>query len=319
MVLQKRYVYCPGGPLMDCHAATLVELADGTLLCAWYAAEGPDTAIYGARLAPGDREWREWNVLTDTPGFSDGNPVLLRDNHNRLWLFFVTRFGDRWDTCQVKFCHSLDAGQSWGDPYLLRADWGWMTGCKPLLRPDGTILLPLYAERGGAFVLRTEDGGMHWEMSQVVQNRTGVIQPSIAPLSHGRLLMLLRTCEKARGTIWQAFSGDDGRTWSNPERTALPNPGARIDLIRLHSGRMALAFNDSSEARTPLTVALSEDEGRTWPVRLDLEVGNREYSYPTLLQTRDNLLHIVYTCYHTHIAHLTCDEAYILAHGRIVP
>jgi predicted neuraminidase len=59
-----------------------------------------------------------------------------------------------------------------------------------------------------------------------------------------------------------------------------------------------------------MTLALSADGGRTWPVRRDLDVGdghcltnnsrdrlNRELSYPTIRQTPDGTLHIAYT-YH---------------------
>ena len=60
--------------------------------------------------------------------------------------------------------------------------------------------------------------------------------------------------------------------------------------------------------RAPMTLAISADEGRTWPMRRDLEVGdgycmtnnskdrlNREFSYPSICQTADGLLHITYT------------------------
>jgi NAD(P)-dependent dehydrogenase (short-subunit alcohol dehydrogenase family) len=57
-----------------------------------------------------------------------------------------------------------------------------------------------------------------------------------------------------------------------------------------------------------MTLAISEDEGRTWPHRRNLEVGdgycmtnnskeglNREFSYPSIRQTPDRRLHITYT------------------------
>ena len=57
-----------------------------------------------------------------------------------------------------------------------------------------------------------------------------------------------------------------------------------------------------------MTLAISADEGRTWPHRRDLEVGdgycmtnnskeglNREFSYPSIRQTADGQLCITYT------------------------
>jgi predicted neuraminidase len=96
----------------------------------------------------------------------------------------------------------------------------------------------------------------------------------------------------------------------------LPNPNSRLDLTRLASGRLALAFNAAANARSPLTLALSEDDGATWPWRFDVETGDAEYSYPALIQSQDNLLHLVYTWRRTHIAHISCDEDWIIAHSQ---
>jgi predicted neuraminidase len=321
MEFMKRFVHHPDTDLPQCHAATIAQLEEGTLVCAWYAGayeKARDVAVYGATLSPGAARWSDRRLFADTPDFSEGNPLLFRDASDRLWLFYVTMMGDRWDTCQVKYCHSLDGGRTWGESIFLRADWGWMTGCKPLMGGQGEILLPLYEENGAAFVLRSEDGGMHWESSKIVENETGVIQPTLALLSDGRLLMYLRTYEPAGGTIWQSVSEDEGRTWSALTRVGLPNPNSRVDLVALASGRMVLAFNDTGSGRTPLTLGLSEDNGETWPYRLDVETEPGEYSYPAIIQASDGLLHLVYTWQRTHIAHVVCDEAYVMAQGRRV-
>lgn len=55
-------------------------------------------------------------------------------------------------------------------------------------------------------------------------------------------------------------------------------------------------------------MAISEDGGRSWPVRRNLEVGdgyclsnnsreglNREFSYPSIHQTQDGALYLAYT------------------------
>ena len=80
--------------------------------------------------------------------------------------------------------------------------------------------------------------------------------------------------------------------------------------------------------RAPLRVALSPDEGRTWPVRRDLEVGdgfcmtnnsrdalNREFSYPSICQGPDGLIHISYTYHRKSIKYLRVDEDWIAGHG----
>jgi predicted neuraminidase len=58
--------------------------------------------------------------------------------------------------------------------------------------------------------------------------------------------------------------------------------------------------------RYPLTVALSEDQGLTWPYRRHVDPGdgfcgeaneqlNRRCAYPAILQTADGAIHIAYS------------------------
>ena len=63
-------------------------------------------------------------------------------------------------------------------------------------------------------------------------------------------------------------------------------------------------------------LALSEDDGVTWPIRAHVETEPGEFSYPALIQSRDGLLHLAYTYRRTHIAHVACDEAWLFDAGR---
>src|SRR5689334_10665660 len=108
MEYHKRFAHSPSAMLPQCHAATLVERGDGGLVCAWYAGtyeRAKDVAIYGAILMPEATAWSERRVFVDTPGLSEGNPILFEFPEGRLWLFYVTMLGERWDTCQVKYTH----------------------------------------------------------------------------------------------------------------------------------------------------------------------------------------------------------------------
>ena len=76
--------------------------------------------------------------------------------------------------------------------------------------------------------------------------------------------------------------------------------------------------------RAPMTLAISEDGGRTWPFKRNLEVGdgycmtnnselqlNREYSYPSIKQTEDGVLHIAYTFYRQKIRYARVREDWV--------
>jgi predicted neuraminidase len=132
------------------------------------------------------------------------------------------------------------------------------------------------------------------------------------PLPDGRLLAFLRTGGPG-GSIWRTTSGDSGISWAPPEPTALPNPNAGLDLLRLASGALVLAFDNSRRRRTPLCIALSDDDGRTWPHLQTLEHDDGEFSYPTLIEHPRGRIHGVYTWRRQTIRHFECDEAWLRA------
>ena len=117
-----QFVSLPGGKIKFSHGSTIVELTDGTLFCAWYGGsreKGDDVAIYSSRLKKKTRSWSKARVIVDTPGKSEGNPVLFLDNKNVLWLFYQTMYGSGdgptkqgtgWTTCKVKAITSTDGG-----------------------------------------------------------------------------------------------------------------------------------------------------------------------------------------------------------------
>ncbi len=59
-----------------------------------------------------------------------------------------------------------------------------------------------------------------------------------------------------------------------------------------------LVYNDTDSGRHQLAVALSEDEGKTWPWKRYLDKSdarNGSYSYPTLIQASNGTLHATYS------------------------
>ena len=85
------------------------------------------------------------------------------------------------------------------------------------------------------------------------------------------------------GYIVRSESHDGGWTWSEGKDSAFPNPNAAVDFLKLKSGRLLLVYNHSMNRRTPLTVALSSDQDRTWPVRRNLREGRQRLRLPDRL------------------------------------
>jgi len=76
-----------------------------------------------------------------------------------------------------------------------------------------------------------------------------------------------------------------------------------MDAVELRSGRIVIVYNDSKSARTPLSVSVSNDGGKTWRKMLDLETEFAEFSYPSVIESSDGDIHIVYTWKRRRIKH----------------
>lgn len=327
-VLRKGPVFeqLPARPMAHC--ATLTVLPDGSLLTAWFGGAyetATDVVILASRRKSPDDGWSSPKVIAEVPGHALGQPVFLVRPEGELCLFFVvitnpepppasTSFNmlppmAAWTGAEPYRQRSFDGGETWESPEHLLDYPGLMFRSRPLVLP-GRIIVPMYDENTWeSRMLISDDDGRSWRLTDPIVSPEGNIHASLVKLSDGRLLAYLRTGGKG-GFIWRTESLDDGETWASPLPTSLPNPNSGIDLLRLHSGRLALAFNNSDRWRTPLCVALAEEDER-WQWMQTLEDAHAEFSYPTLAQTDDGRIHIVYTYRREHIHYACFTEAWL--------
>ena len=128
------------------------------------------------------------------------------------------------------------------------------------------------------------------------------------PHNLSRLIRAFRFKRSGQGRLWQTWSNDSGITWSPLSLSELPNPNAGTDAVTLADGRHLLVYNHTTEGRSPLNVAISED-GKAWQAALVLENEPGEYSYPAVIQSTDGLVHITYTWKGERIKHVVIDPA----------
>jgi sialidase-1 len=115
----------------------------------------------------------------------------------------------------------------------------------------------------------------------------------------GALLLNMRNAAKA-GRRAQSISRDGGQTWTAPEYpTELVEPGCQASLLRYNwpqaqeAGRI-LFSNPASPRRRDLTVRISLDDGKTWPVSRTLHEGPAAYSCLAVLP--DKTIGCLYEC-----------------------
>ncbi len=299
-------------PFEQCHASTILELPDGKLLSAWFGGkrEGDPSVEIWMSAKPKGGAWSAPEAMTHFPEVPTWNPVLFRDAGGKVWLFF--KVGPDVQTWIAGYRTSTDEAKTWSEVGYLPAGLLGPIRSKPITLSDGAILAPTSVEAyqtWTAWMDRSTDGGKTWSIhGPLVFDgvRKGLIQPTIWETKDGRVRALMRST-RTIGAIVEATSHDGGRTWGPATKTSLPNPDAGIDAVKMTDGRVALVFNDTATARTPLNLTFSDDDGKTWGTHYVLEDEPGEYSYPAVIQGRDGNLQITYTWKRIRIKHVVIN------------
>lgn len=97
---------------------------------------------------------------------------------------------------------------------------------------------------------------------------------------------------------------------------ALPNPNSGIDAVSLQDGRQLLVYNPLNagkewwEGRSVLKVTVSAD-GRNWKEICTLEDHKTgEYSYPAIIQDKEEAVQITYTGERKQIQYVRLDPVF---------
>jgi predicted neuraminidase len=308
------------------HAANLLELKNGDVLCVWFSGtwEGQSgVGIVVSRRPHGSRNWGAPALIDRQAGASYQNPVLFQEPDGTIDLYHSTQQADAGEAnAHVLHLVSKDNGVTWTQPALLFGEPGAFTRHPVVILKDGSWLLPLtYIAAAGigkgpetdfSVAEISQDQGVTWTEC-VMAGTQGRIQPSIVSLAPGHLLAFFRS--RASDFIYRSTSSD-GCIWSPATATILPNNNASVQAFRLRDGHVVMAFDNSSKSsangglRKPLSVALSLDGGNTWPYARDIEEGRpgyglaeqtpkepgrEEYSYPSIMGTRKGEILVAYT------------------------
>ena len=180
----------------------------------------------------------------------------------------------------------------------VKRQMGWMPRTHPLTLATGRILLPLYSDGFNISLMAiSDDMGETWRASQPIVG-LGPIQPTVVRREDGTLVAYMRDSGDAPHRVLMATSDDDGESWSIATDTEIPNSGSSLEIIRLHDGKWAMAYNDTEHGRYRLTLALSSDQGKMWSTTKVLEYDPTQqasYSYPSIMQDRKGRVHVTYS------------------------
>lgn len=304
----------------ESHASTIAETPKG-LVTAWFGGtkeRNPDVCIWVSRQV--NDQWTAPvqvadGIKNDTLRYPCWNPVLYQVPNGPLLLFY--KIGPKPATWKGWMISSNDNGVTWSKPQALPEGFLGPIKNKPVLLSNGELFCPSSTEGDGWKIHFevTPDFGKTWKMVGPVENpnRINAIQPSIMHYKDGRLQVLCRSQSRALAESW---SSDNGKTWSPLALTSMPNNNSGTDAVTLQDGRQLLVYNhvlppegQAKGARTPLNVAISKD-GKQWYAALVLEDSPiSQYSYPSVIQSADGMVHIVYTWRRQRIKYVEVDPS----------
>ena len=140
--------------------------------------------------------------------------------------------------------------------------------------PHFTASYVMYSDDDGRTWQRNKDGELvvllDWNATYSYVN-----EPSVTEVAPGRLLMIMRT---GLGRLFQAWSYDNGSTWTRPQPTSLAASTAPAQIRTLPNGHLLMVWNQETEAevnrgltRCRLSAAISRNGGSVWEFFQNLE------------------------------------------------
>ena len=289
---------------------SIVELANGSLLFAVteFQDSGSDFAkahIVGRVSNDGGQTWSEPRELQKNTGGMNVMSVTLRRVGSDIAMFYLQK--NDVNDLDMFVRTSEDEAKTFGKPTLVTANSGYhvINNDRVTQLSSGRLLVPaastLDVKTVNHFVSHcyiSDDGGKTWRNGKghVDAPKRGAMEPEVVELDDGRILMIMRT---QLGYIGKSYSSDGGETWSTLESLGVRAPEAPSTMRRIPStGDLVLIFNDTftpgaghGGKRTPLTAAVSSDEGLTWKNVGNLEADARKtFSYTSLTFVRDRVV-----------------------------
>ncbi len=278
----------PGNPRNS--EGDFIRLTDGRILFAYThftgdASDAGTAHIAGRYSSDEGRTWTAEDVVL-VPNEGDQNTMsvsLLRLKSGEAALFYLRKNSDF--DCRPYMRISTDETKTWSSPALCIEPLGYfvVNNDRVIQLTSGRIVIPAarhslpgerFRGRGEALCYLSDDNGKTWRCSDTVleapaNSGTGLQEPGVVELRDGRLMMLCRT---DLGCQYRSYSKDGGVTWSPAEASDIISPVSPATFERMpQTGDLLLVWNNHRGIaenlrgkRTPLTAAVSRDDGQTW-------------------------------------------------------
>ena len=265
-----------------------------------------DIDLVMRRSVDGGKSWGPLALIHEEGGsetITIGNPCPVVDTATgTIWLTFCR------NNIDVFVMSSLDDGQTWSKPRKItesakKPEWDWCAtgpgvGIQLARGPKaGRLVIPCdHGEQVNgkrvisSHAMYSDDHGATWALGETVDAHTNECQ--LVELDNGEILMNMRNHWGIEGGKPErggkraiAHSKDGGITWSPIAfDAALTEPVCQGSLIAFpapgNPARSLLAFSNpaSTWMRRAMTLRVSGDGGKTWPVSIPIDGWPSAYS-----------------------------------------
>ncbi|MCB1232698.1 MAG: exo-alpha-sialidase [Verrucomicrobiae bacterium] len=264
---------------------------------------------------PGPKEKNPFAMAlknTDPTDVTYNNPVLIADRDGTVHMLFCLEY------MRCFYQSSNDDGLTWSTPVEItaafesfRKDYDWKvlaTGPNHSIQlANGRLVVPVWLSTGTGgnahrpsvtATIYSDDQGKTWHAGDIAVPCTEEwINPNetvAVELADGSVMLNVRSESKAHRRL-VVTSSDGATNWSQPHfQEELVEPICMGGIVRYeHDGQSLLLFSHpdnleggrggepepgKSRARKNMTVHLSRDEGKTWPLKRSVEPGWSAYS-----------------------------------------
>lgn len=217
----------------------------------------------------------------------------------------------------VAFMRTTNAGRTWsivdcpgGGAYLDQPSIVQLT--------NGDLMAYMRSWEGYIYETHSTDFGLTWSKpvsTTLPNNNSGI---DMVRLASGRLVLSYNpTALGAAGNLTSEDVYGVGVA-SRFAHGVLSKAGNEELQRMIHKSKAQGEYHPSGllswGPRTPLCLAVSDDEGKSWQNRLTLEDAPGEFSYPAIIQSSDKTIHVIYTHNRTKMKHVRLVESEILVH-----
>lgn len=273
--------------------------------------------LAGRHSEDGGRSWttKDKVVLENDSGKNIMSVSLLRMTDGRIAMFYLRK--ESLTDCRPWVRFSSDEAETWSDPQRIipEEEVGYyvLNNDRVIQLGSGRLLVPVAIHStsngeadwtGRVLCYLSDDHGQTWKRSRSIREareaasgkRRIAQEPGVVQLRDGRVMMFARS---DAGSQWMSFSSDEGETWSKLKPSTLRSPVSPATIERIPgTSTLICVWNDHGKIdasmigkRTPLSMAISRDEGTSWEDSITLfDNPNGWYCYTAIDFSGDSIL-----------------------------